>query len=94
MAVADREKDSIFRIEIVTLDPDRDLSAKNSRTVYSLVWTAKTLHATPVNMYLSNYVGVCGSERVKECAASLAAETDTWVARVRGWLLDAIDNGK
>lgn len=91
MEIADREKDGFIGVHIVTLDPDANNANQGTRTIYSLVWTTKTFHQTPVTMYLGNSVGLCGSRRVDECGDDLVADTDRWLSRVKGWVLDAVD---
>jgi hypothetical protein len=76
MSLSNRIEDALVTINIVTLDPDNNTQNRNIRTVYSAVWTSKTLHETPVEMYLTNTVGTCGSNKINECAEDLAAETD------------------
>lgn len=93
MSLADREEDSLIGLSIVTLDPDRS-DAGGNRTIYSVVWTARTLHSTPVTMYLTNSVGICGSNRVTSCADSLVADTDAQATKVRGWIRNIVDRAK
>ena len=90
MTLAEREQDALISVRIVTLDPDTNNSSNGYRTIYSLVWTARTMHATPVDMYLSNSVGLCGSGRVAECAEELTADTDKYSTIVVGWIQDAL----
>ena len=89
MALTDRSQDAIIRVHIVTLDPDKNDNS-NRRTIYSVVWTAQTLHSTPVTMYLTNSVGLCGSSRVQECAEDLVSDTDRQATTVRSWIKDII----
>jgi len=93
MSLADREEDSLIGVSIVTLDPDRSDSGGN-RTIYSVVWTARTLHSTPVTMYLTNSVGICGVNRVASCADGLVADTDAQATKVRGWIRNIVDRSK
>ncbi|MCC7068655.1 MAG: hypothetical protein IT523_09385 [Burkholderiales bacterium] len=89
MALTDRSQDSIIRVNIVTLDPDKNENSSR-RTIYSVVWTAQTFHSTPVTMYLTNSVGLCGSNRVQECAEDLVADTDRQASTVRSWIQDIL----
>jgi hypothetical protein len=91
LVLADRVPDALIQVKIVTLDPDDN---KGIRTIYSVVWTAQTLNETPVDMYLTNNVGLCGTSRVPECADRLVAQTDVHATRVRGWILDVIEKVK
>ena len=94
MEIADRAQDGFIGVNIVTLDPDANSASQGNRTIYSLVWTTKTLHQTPVTMFLGNSVGLCGSRRVDECGDDLVADTDKWISLVKTWVLDAIDETK
>ncbi|HPB91811.1 MAG TPA: hypothetical protein PLD80_09920, partial [Rugosibacter sp.] len=58
MSLADRDEDAALTVSIVTLDPDRNTQTSSTRTIYSVVWTVKTLHSTPIDMYLTNSVGL------------------------------------
>lgn len=82
MKLVDREQDGFVRVNLVTLDPDKTGSS-GIRTIYSVVWTTQTFHTTPVTMYLTNSVGICGSDRVSQCAESIVAKTDDQVSFVR-----------
>ncbi|WP_386823231.1 hypothetical protein [Lysobacter brunescens] len=94
MSVAESEKDSMVDLHLVSLDPDQASSGQGIRTVYSVVWTAKTLHEKPVQMYLGNHMGVCSGRNIKECAVSITVETDKWVSTVRRWVPDSIEKEK
>ena len=89
MALTDRSQDSSIRVHIVTLDPDKNENSSR-RTIYSVVWTTQTLHSTPVTMYLTNSVGLCGSSRVQECAEDLVSDTDQQASTVRSWIQDIL----
>ena len=94
MTLVDREQDAFILVRIVTLDPDRNDTASSTRTIYSVVWTTKTLHDTPVEMYLTSSVGLCGARRVAQCADGLVADTDREASEVRGWLQNFLDRTK
>jgi len=94
MKLADTDAEALITARIVTLDPDANSAASSSRTIYSLVLTAKTMHETPVDMYLTSFVGLCGTKRVEECADGLVADTDNWVTRVVGWIREASKGAK
>lgn len=87
MQLADREEDALISLSIVTLDPDKNYNESN-RTIYSAVWTVQTFHSTPVSMYLTNSVGICGTGRVSQCADGLAADTDAKISSVRSLIRD------
>lgn len=90
MDVVDRVDDGFIRVHVVTIDPDKT-DGGGRRTVYSLVFTTQTLHDTPVTMYLNNLVGVCGANRVSQCADGLVADTDNQASMVRGWVKSIIE---
>ena len=84
MTLEDRAEDGFLLLKVVTLNPDE--SARSNRTIYSIVWISKTLHETPVQMYLTNSVGLCGTSRVQHCAEDIVAETDRQASFIRGLL--------
>ena len=94
LSLADREQDGFIRVYIVTLDPDANTASSGNRTIYSVVWTMRTLHDTPVTMYLTNSVGVCGSQRVSQSADDIVAKTDNWASEIRGWFRTISENSK
>lgn len=83
LSLAESEADSRIQVQLVTLDPDAPDGSR--RTIYSAVWTVRTLHQTPVTMYLTQFVGICGQNRVAGCAQNLVAITDEQVSKVRSW---------
>ena len=58
-----------LRLSVVTMDPDDD---KSFSTIYSAVLTWHN-GTDRFPLYLTNYVGTCGSNRVSDCADSLVA---------------------
>lgn len=76
-------------MSMVTLDPDSKNQDAGSRTIYSVVWTVETFHQSPITMYLTSSVGLCGSGRVQECAEDLVAGTDRETSQVREWITNA-----
>jgi len=90
MELVGLESDALVTIRIVTIDPSANTASAGSQTVYSMVVTAKTMHETPVDMYLENIVGHCGARRVSECADGLVADTDKWAGQVAGWIQQII----
>jgi hypothetical protein len=82
MQLVDREQDGFIRVNLVTLDP-QTTSSTGINTIYSVVWTTQTFHTPPVTMFLHTVVGICGSERVAQCADSLVAITDEQVSNIR-----------
>ena len=90
ITLVDRDQDGRIKVQIVTLDPDNGEYA-GRRTIYSVVWTAKTFHDTPVDMFLTNSVGLCGTSRVQECADGLVADTDSQAARIRTLIQNAVE---
>lgn len=85
MTLVNREQDGRIAIRIVTLDPD-DRDSSGRRTIYSAVLTAETLHNTPVTMFLTTFVGICGVNRIQACADGLVAETDKQVSWIQSLL--------
>lgn len=90
MQLVGLESDALLTVHIVTIDPSANTANAGNQTVYSVVLTARTLHETPVNMYLENIVGHCGARRVAECADGLVADTDAWAVKVLGWIQEFI----
>ncbi len=93
MSLADRSQDGRIYVRLVTMDPDSS-SGGASRTIYSAVWTMQTFHDTPVEMFLTSYVGTCGRQRVASCAQGLAAITDEQVTDLRRMLKDVLEINK
>jgi len=94
MELSDRIDDAVITIHIVTLDPDSNTQGRNTQTVYSAVWTAKTLHESPVEMYLTSIVGTCGSNRINECSEGLVADTDENANFIKEVIKNIISNSK
>lgn len=90
LTLADTEDESRIQVHFVTIDPDSP--ERGDRTIYSAVWTVKTLHATPVTMHLTHYVGLCGVSRVQSCAQDLLATTDEQMSKVRQWMKARLPN--
>ena len=93
MKVVDRPQDGSIYVRMLTMNPDKS-NGGNLRTTYSITWTVQTLHSTPVEMYLTSTVGICGSDRVNSCAQNLAATTDEQASQVRRWVQNAVDSSK
>lgn len=92
LALADRDSDARFILRIVTIDADKS-SSPGISTVYSAVYTMRTLHETPVEMYLTNTVGSCGSSRVESCARRMTATLDEQAVEFRTLLRNVLDAG-
>jgi hypothetical protein len=90
LTLAERPKDARIFTRIVTLDP-LDGSSSGYSTVYSAVITFQTFHDTPIEMYLTNYVGTCGRNRVSNCAQSLLAGIDEQASSIRALLRDVLE---
>ena len=88
MILVDRDEDARIAVRVVTLDPDT-AGGSGRRTIYSAVLTAQTFHNTPVDMFLTNYVGMCGTARIQECADDLVVVTDRYVTKVKTWIQNA-----
>ena len=65
------EKKFRLQVNIVTLE--QNLQNPGYSTVYSMVITWK-IPNQPYPLYMDNWVGYCGTVRVKECAESLLAD--------------------
>lgn len=85
MELVASENDARFIVRLITIDPDES----GSRTVYSVVLTAKQFDRD-ATIYWTNIVGVCGMNRVPTCAQSLAAETDKMVTAVKEILYELL----
>lgn len=83
MQLVDRSQDGRFIVEFVSLDPQRATANAGYQTVYSVVLVGLTFHSVPVPMYLTNFVGTCGSGRVPECADGVVASVDEQVSALR-----------
>ena|SRR5690606_5164319 len=89
LSLAEREQDARIYARIVTLDPDN--SGRGNSTVYSAVITMQTFHETPVEMYLTNYVGSCGRLSVESCARSLLSGIDEEATNIRAMIRTMLD---
>lgn len=92
LALVDHDSDARLILRVVTFDPNRSESPGLS-TIYSAVYTVHTFHETPVEMYLTNVVGVCGSSRVESCARKMTATLDEQAVGLRTMLRNAIGSG-
>jgi len=90
LSLAEREQDARIYARIVTLDPDN--SGRGNSTVYSAVITMQTFHETPVEMYLTNYVGSCGRLSVESCARSLLSGIDEEATNIRAMIRTMLDS--
>jgi hypothetical protein len=93
MELADREKDGRLIVRLVTMDPE-DGNSTGRQTVYSVVISMKTFHETPVEMYLTSYVGVCGGNRAERCAQSILAAVDEQATELRKVIKDVLDKAR
>jgi hypothetical protein len=80
--LVDTEEDARLVLRLVTLDPDREQSP-GLLTVFSAVYTARTYHEQPIEMYLTSSVGTCGRDRLSTCAQRRVAELDEWATQLR-----------
>ena len=90
LSLAEREQDARIYARIVTLDPDN--TGRGNSTVYSAVITMQTFHETPVEMYLTNYVGNCGRLSVESCARSLLSGIDEEATNIRAMIRTMLDS--
>ncbi len=63
---------SVYKISIVTIDPDKDEYDSESMTVYSS--TSLIDNDEGFDFYLNSHVGTCGANVVKSCAEKLVQE--------------------
>lgn len=90
MSLVESEQNAALSVRIVTMNPTRDENG-SIQTVYSAVWTMRTLHERPVNMYLTQTVGICGQNRIAGCADALVADTDkqaSFVTKIFQYIMD------
>jgi hypothetical protein len=73
-ALVTSNDDAIFKIAMVTIDPNASTSPGNS-TVYSVVFAAWQPQSNTWT-YMNNVVGVCGAARLTECADGIVAKAD------------------
>lgn len=91
LVLADRSGDARLLLRLTTLDPDA-ANPPSVMTVYAAVFTVRTFHETPVEMYLTTVVGTCGTNRLEICARRLTAELDEQALDVRRQLRNALDS--
>ena len=90
LSLADRSQDARIHVRVVTLDPNEGASS-GLMTVYSAVVTFRTFHDTPVDAYLTSYVGTCGSNRTSHCAQTLLAGIDEQASTMRAVLRNVLE---
>jgi hypothetical protein len=78
------ENDAIVNLRLVTIDPDD----AGHRTIYSIVWTIKQFDRK-AHIYYTSAVGLCSSERARECALQLTAQTDSLVTDLQRLLRES-----
>lgn len=76
MSLVDKEGSGVLTLRITTLDPDRKNKDSGNQTIYSVAWTVESFHNPPMTIYLNSNVGLCGANRVQECADDFAADAD------------------
>jgi hypothetical protein len=79
------ENDAIVNLRLVTIDPDD----AGYRTIYSVVWTIKQFDRN-AHIYYTSAVGLCSSQRARECAVQLTARTDSLVADLQRLLRESL----
>jgi len=80
-------QDAFLAVNMVTLDPDDN----GSRTVYSFVLTSADSDESHFDYELS-FVGVCGTDRVVQCAERIVASVDSVSERYKKSVADALRN--
>ena len=90
LSLAERPQDARIHVRVVTLDPSEGPSSGYS-TVYSAVITFQTFHDTPVDAYMTSYVGTCGNSRTSSCAQSLLSGIDEQATSIRALIRDVLD---
>lgn len=66
--------DSTLRMQLLIVTLDQNPTSPGNSTAYSVVLTLVNPQQ-PFPFYLNQYVGYCGSSRVKECAQDIVANT-------------------
>ncbi len=87
--VAD-EKDSTIQLRLVTVDPSQ--ANEGHSTAYSATWTMTAFTGGTRQVYLTQYVGICGTARLDACAENLVAITDRQVGEVRALIQAALES--
>ena len=78
--VAD-EKHSAIQLRLVTVDPSQ--ANEGHSTAYSATWTMKNFTGGIGQVYLTQYVGICGTARLDTCAENLVAITDRQIGELQ-----------
>jgi len=74
---ADSDEYPRININIVTMNPDKSSS---NRTIHSTVLTIDTKKEES-EKYYQHWVGVCGTDRVKDCATTLIANAQSTILK-------------
>jgi hypothetical protein len=77
------EKGGIFVVYLTTIDPS--VNADGYQTVYSYVLAVENKDG--LNSYLKSVVGVCGGNRIRECANDLFGDVGSALGDIRRALL-------
>jgi hypothetical protein len=83
MALAAQDRDAKIVLRIVTIDPDQGANSAQNMTVYSATITMWSAHNFPLEVYLNSRVGLCGAQRIEQCALRITAQLDEEVTQLR-----------
>ncbi len=81
--VAD-ERDSAIQLRLITVDPSQ--ANEGHSTAYSVTWTMKAFTGGIGQVYLTQYVGICGTTRIDACAENLVAITVRQIGQVQPFI--------
>lgn len=91
LKAVDNEKDSVMQVHLNLLDTDQS----SYSTAYSVVWTfTQPAYPEGFKFYDNSLVGICGSNRIAECADSLTAQTDQLATQLRQLIRQAYPQKK
>lgn len=91
LRVVDAEQDSALQVHLHAMDPD----ANGYQTVYSVAWTfSQPAYPVGFRFYNDSTVGFCGSNRIGECADSLAGKTDEFASQLREFMRQVFSKKK
>lgn len=83
------ESDAMFRLSIVTLDPDKD----SLRTIYSVVLNLKNYaDGQNYDYHVTSWVGICGRAAVSGCARNIASNLDAEIQPIAEAIVKALKN--
>jgi hypothetical protein len=87
--LVDRDAEAGIAVRLVTVSPL--MGSPVQLTSYSVVWTSKRLDEPQLPIYLSQQVGVCGTDTLSECAEGIIAKTDEHFHTMSAAFKDALE---